>query len=252
MTWNIEGYSRSSLEIRQIVDSYTPSLLFISEPWLFLSDLKVATQLLTPQYKMFLNSDDLYNPDLPLLKSRAHGGTLTLWKAELDPYITILPTQTSRILPILLDYPGYQQTIHVNIYLPTSGRESDFIESLASLQATIDHANESYPSALIYVKGDANACSSPRPNNKRDLVFHQFIQDNAFLPLCFNSHKTYHHFLGSGVSDSSIDVALSSTASSDGTPSASSEILLAVLCSKVKTRTFNSHHDAIITRILLR
>ena len=100
----------------------------MSEPWLFQSDLSLATNLLQTHYKIFLNSDDLYDPDLPLLQSRAHGGTLTMWKSELDPFITILPPQTSRISNIIFDLPEIQTTVHINIYLPTAGRESDFIE----------------------------------------------------------------------------------------------------------------------------
>ena len=73
MTWNIEGYFRNSVEIRQLADSYSPDLIFLSEPWLFQSDVSSATTLLTPEYRVFLNSDDLYDPDLPLIKNRAHG-----------------------------------------------------------------------------------------------------------------------------------------------------------------------------------
>ena len=211
----------------------------------------MATCLLHSQYKMFLNSDDLYDLDLPLLQTRAHGGTLTLWKDELDSFITVLPTFSSRITPIVLDCPGYQTTVHINIYLPTAGRDSDFIEALATLQATIDDANEKYPTALVYLKGDANAACPPRFNNKRDAIFQQFCEDNSFINLSLDGHKTYHHFTGFGISDSNIDVALSTSTSSDGIPSPSSESLLCILCSKEDHRTSNSHHDAIITGIHL-
>ena len=89
-----------------------------------------------------------------------------MWKSELDPFITILPPQKSRISTIIFDPPDIQTTVHINIYLPTAGRESDFIETLATLQATIDEVCDQYPEALIYVKGDANASISPRNNNK--------------------------------------------------------------------------------------
>ena len=101
------------------------------------------------------------------------------------------------------------------------------------------------------MKGDANASISPRNNNKRDQVFTSFCEDNCFIPLDLNNHKTYHHFTGDGISDSSIDVALSSSLSADGTPSPSSEILLQILCCKETLETSNSHHDAILTLIPL-
>ena len=199
---------------------------------------------------MHLNSDDIYDPDLPLLKNRAHGGTLTLWKAELDPFITILASETSRITAIVLDLPGLVTTVHINIYLPTSGKEEEFIATLATLQGVIDDAKEAHPTALIYVKGDANASLIPRPNNKRDQVFKAFVESNEFLQLSLN-HKTYHHFMGNGISDSDIDVCLSSSSSADRTPSSSVEKLLGIVCCKDDVRASNSHHDIILTTIEL-
>ena len=176
-------------------------------------------------------------------------GTLTLWKAELDSYISVLKTHTSRVTGIVLDIPCRQTTVHINIYLPTAGKDSAFMEALASLQATIDEASELHPSALIFIKGDANASLTPRDNNKRDVFFNEFCQDNS-LDSLFLNHKTYHHFTGAGRSDSNIDVLLFSKFSHDGTPSPGTENLEAIICSK-EHDCLNSHHDAIISRVSL-
>ena len=199
---------------------------------------------------MFLNSDDLYDPELPLLKTRAHGGTLTMWREELDSFITVLDTKTSRVTGIILDIPFCQSTVHINIYLPTAGKDSEFMDALATLQATVDEASEVRPTCLLYIKGDANACFSPRDKNKRDHFFQQFCIDNCLDPLFLNNHPTYHHFLGFGESDSSIDVLLSSRVSPDGTPSDNPESLVKILCCK-DNDWLNSHHDAIISEITL-
>ena len=251
LTWNIEGFQRSFLEIRQVLDQNPADLVFLSEPWLFQCDLHQATQLLHHDYKMYLNSDDVYDPELPLLHSRAHGGTLTLWKAELDPFISILPSETSRISAILLDLPEHQTTVHINVYLPTSGKEAEFISTLGTLQVVIEDAKEAHPTALIYVKGDANASVIPRPNNKRDQAFISFCESNRFLSLSLNNHKTYHHFMGDGSSDSNIDVCLSSSTSADGIPSLSKEKLLGILCCKDDVLASNSHHVIILSSIEL-
>ena len=135
---------------------------------MFQADAKLATQLLTPTYSYILNSEDLYDLDLPLSSNQAHGGTLTAWKSNLDPFVTVLTTESSRILPILLELPGFQPTIHINIYLPTSGREKEFIDALANLQNTVDELSEKYPTALVYIRGDANACSSSSLTSTRE------------------------------------------------------------------------------------
>ena len=98
----------------------------------------------------------------------------------------------------------------------------------------------------MYVRGDANASYTPRNNNKRDAVFQHFCVENLLQPVPLN-HKTYHHFQGAGVSDSSIDVLLFSSTTGDGTPAANQENLTQILCCKSDPRIFNSHHDAIIS-----
>ena len=93
---------------------------------------------------------------------------MTLWRKELDPYVTILEPTSSRILVLVLDVPGFQVNIHINIYLPTSGKEEEFMEQLALLEDTIDHINEKYPDSVHYIRGDANASPSPRKDNRQD------------------------------------------------------------------------------------
>ena len=250
LTWNIEGYFRNKFELRQIIDSSNPDLLFLSEPMLFQPDAQIATSLISSTYRFHLNSDDLYDHDLPLLKNKANGGTLTAWKNELDPFVTLLRTDTSRILPILLDIPGYQPTAHINIYLPTSGQDNQYIEELANLQATIDHIYDICPSAIIHIRGDANASFVERLKHKRDKIFKHFCSNNFLEPLSLD-HHTYHHFMGSGSSDSNIDVILSSAFACDGTPAPPNESLLEILCGKVDTRVSNSHHDVVLTVLTL-
>ena len=57
-------------------------------------------------------------------------GTMTLWKNELDPYVTVLEPSSSRILVLVLDKPGHQVNIHINIYLSTAGKEAEFLQDL--------------------------------------------------------------------------------------------------------------------------
>ena len=76
-----------------------------------------------------------------------------MWSHDLDPYITILEPSSSRILTMVLDKPGYQVTIHINIYLSTSGKETEFVQELALLEDTIDAVSEAYPDSIIFIRG---------------------------------------------------------------------------------------------------
>ena len=128
LTWNIEGLSRNVYNLLKIVQDEDPSLICLSEPWLHLPDAEISLENFLPKYKYFLNSEDRHDKLLSLVRCRAHGGTLVLWKKELDPYVTILDPVSSRILALVLDQPGYQISVHITIYLSKSGNDPKFVQ----------------------------------------------------------------------------------------------------------------------------
>ena len=135
LTWNIEGFSRNAFNLLQILQKEDPSFVFISEPWLHLADAPLALQHFLPQYNFFLNSEDRHDPLLSLAKSRAHGGTLVIWKKEIDAYITVVEPSSSHVLALVLDRPGYKTSAHITIYLSTSGKDADFMKDITVLQS---------------------------------------------------------------------------------------------------------------------
>ena len=76
-------------------------------------------------------------PDLPLDTRKAFGGTMVMWRSNLGPYIKLIPTTTTAVLPVIVSLSGFAVTAHVAIYLPTSGKESEFVSALASLEACL-------------------------------------------------------------------------------------------------------------------
>ena len=247
-TWNISGLNRNKYNLLNLIQSSPePSFIFLSEPWLHLSDAPLATDLVSPKYCYYLNSEDRHDSLLSLRYSRAHGGTMAFWLKDLDPYVTVLDPPSSRILCIILDKPGYEISAHLTIYLPTAGKDPDFTEELALLEATVDDIFEKYPACSLYIRGDANASLHPRPGSKRDELFSFFVSHNLLNSVPIN-HPTYHHFMNSGFSDSCIDVLLSSSVTSSGFPNTSTETLLSILCSKT-CDLIDSSHDLLISSL---
>ena len=186
------------------------------------------------------------SPELVLANSLAHGGTLILcWKHSLDQYIKIIEVDTSRFLVVVLNIPGHPLSIHICLYLPTSGRNTEYLEELARLEKTIDDLDSQYPDATIYLRGDANASMIARPGNKRDELFKYFCDKLSLVSTPINEH-TYHHFVGEGKSDSTIDVILQRNCSMI----LPQETILKVLCSK-KESDVDSKHDIIISSFIL-
>ena len=172
-----------------------------------------------------------------------------MWTKDLDPYITILEPSSSHILALILEKPGLQTSVHITVYLPTAGKEAEFVRELSVLQDTIDNVGDNYPDALIFVRGDANASVVCRKGNKRDLLFLHFMEENELHGVPIN-HTTYHHFTNNGLSDSTIDILLFSPLTSGGTKANTVEVLDKLLCGK-SHHCIDSSHDALVSSVLI-
>ena len=75
------------VNLLHIINIHDPALIFHSEPQLFHHDIPLATKLLKARYSCSLNSDNIDVPDLGVTAAKTHGGTMTAWKRQLDPYV---------------------------------------------------------------------------------------------------------------------------------------------------------------------
>ena len=82
--------------------------------------------------------------------------------------------------------------IHVCLYLPTAGKESDFLSDLAKLRIDIDDLSENANDAAVFIKGDGNSSSK---NISRSIVFNNFMNDLGLEKFNFN-HPTLGLFKG--------------------------------------------------------
>ena len=158
-----------------------------------------------------------------------------MWHVSLCPYVTIMPTESSHFQTVLLKPPDAVPSLHTIIYLPTAGKNEEFVTSLVELEAHINDLRSLHPNAPHFIRGDANC----NPNNlSRFNLFSFFCSANSLTRLDLN-HPTYHHFLGDGAFDSEIDVLLHHG-------NDISENLVEIIC-KLDSPFVNSHHDAILS-----
>ena len=188
------------------------------------------------EYNFNLNSADKYDPELPLVKPKAYGGTMVLWKLCLDSSVTIHPVSSPSILPIIFSPPNNPVSIHVSVYLPTHGQDNRFVEELSSLVVCLQELSELFPQAPIYLRGDFNVNVN---NSKRSALLRHFCKDLALLETKLQ-HKTYHHFTGNGRSDSNLDKLISTK------DLAFQERVSKVIC-KLDNPAVDSHHDMILS-----
>ena len=232
-SWNIEGWNRNCHNLLNLVDSSSPSLIFLSEPQLFQCDLPALFSMFDSKFLFHLNSEDSFCPELPLSTRKAKGGTMAMWDCSLDPFIRVLPTSTSAVLPILLSPPGLMPTAHITVYLPTAGRDSEFLSDFAALDAIVSEIVEDF-SCPIYFRGDFNV--NPK-NITRSNLLHHFCDKFSLTNLDLG-HPTHHHFQGGGASDAQLDLLLFRG------PPDQAESLTSISCSLAHP-FIDSHHDLI-------
>ena len=142
--------------LAEVLRTEASSLVFLSEPMMYQSDIGQAMQYLQHDYCYYLNSEDNFDPELPLTKSRAKGGTMVLWRKWLDPYVKVVNVASSAFLPIVVAIPGSHTAVHVALYLPTHGQDTEFVSELANLRNCLDILNTEYSNPCIYINGDGN------------------------------------------------------------------------------------------------
>jgi hypothetical protein len=240
LTWNIESAKKNIFLLKDILEHELPSLVFLSEPQTFQADIGHLMDYLKGDYCYFLNSEDCHTTELPLVSSHAVGGTLCLWRRCLDPFVTVHQVITSSFTPLILALPNHQTSIHIGIYLPTHGKDVEFVSELAELKICIDELVEKHPDAFIFVRGDGNVNAK---NKKRMILLEHFITDLS-LKHVHISHKTYHHFVGDGAFDSNVDILLYSSSL------VNPETVSRIMC-KVENPLILSHHDIILSRFTL-
>ena len=236
LTWNCEGIKNSIFKLKDILSSTKTSFVCLSEPQIYQCDVDQLLQYLEGDYCWHLNSHDLLDPELPLVKSKAIGGTLMLWMKELDPYIEVITTNTTAFLPIVLKMPGLKTSVHISLYLPTHSRDTEFVSDLAELRNCIDDLVTRFTDPILYIRGDGNV----NPNNGVRVTLLQQLLSDYNLARTDLGHLTYHHFVGNGMYDSDIDILLH-TKNENVT-----EAVIKILCKHEHPDIF-SHHDPILS-----
>ena len=164
MTWNIEGFQRNIHNFKELVIYHQPDLIMLSEIQMYKCDAEYCEQFLRGEYKCYVNSEDQFDPELPLRKIKAHGGTMMLWRASYDAFISVIQPPSPAILPVLFSPPNGLPSVHICVYLPTHGLDSQFLDEITKLNTLVYNLVHTYPSAPIYIRGDFNV---NRKNLKR-------------------------------------------------------------------------------------
>ena len=159
-----------------------------------------------------------------------------MWRKDFHPFVEILAPTSSSFLIAIIKYPGLDVSAHLTIYLPTHGKNIDFIAEMAELRNAIDDIIALYNSPILYIRGDSNC----NPKNKHRYNLFLDLLKEYYLKAVEIKHPTYHHFVGDGLFDSCIDVLVHSD------KRLVNEEVVKIVC-KHDYPLILSHHDVIIS-----
>ena len=73
---------------------------------------------------------------------------------------TILPTSSPALLPCMVKLSGCVTSYHIGIYMPTAGKDDDFVSVLSSLDLLLTDIYKKHDGKLpIFIRGDCSVSS---------------------------------------------------------------------------------------------
>ena len=181
------------------------------------------------EYSIQISTPDQFTPPEDRLGRSDHTwhGAAILWHGSIDPNIECIDNTHDRFTGIKLKFSG-ANLLAISAYLPTSGKDDDFLSCLGQLSCFITDNIVNIDTVLIGMDSNCSEKSTPR----RIRGFQQFCHDNKLLKIC-HSEPTFHH--SNGLSSSNIDFFLISERSADNLYNISSQ------CNQDHPQNFSSH-----------
>ena len=209
-------------------------------------DLQPILEHFRGAYEMHLNSEDVHDMDLPLTHPKAKGGTCIMWKTSISPFVKILPTSSPSFVSVMVTPPGILPSVHTAVYLPTAGKDGEWLATLVELEDHVMMNVEKYGDLAIFLRGDFNGSGKNKTRfSTLSAVISRLKLAKVKLP-----HPTYHHFTGCGESDSDLDLLLYGGGGGGGGGAGDGltveETLVNIQC-KFQHPLMFSHHDLIVS-----
>ena len=199
---NIEGYNRNKYYLSKLLKQ-SFSLIFIQEHWLpeynacsvISSDFK-DYQFLTTSSDSFISPEDVLKISGPTWHGTALG-----WHSSLQNKISKIPVVSTRFCGVRLEVND-QSILAYTAYLPTSGKDLEFLEEIDKF--IYDIQQNATSSSSIIIGMDANV--SGKSSDRRRKAFESLLQTFNLESIFGTNIHTFHH--NNGISESQIDYIL--------------------------------------------
>ena len=197
----MEGFFRNYFYLSQTLSSSAPKLVFLQEIWAPHHQESLLNSKF-PNYSAQISTPDQFTNPEDRLGTPDHTwhGVAILWHDSLASSVLHVLNTNARFTGIKVKFEGLS-ILAISLYLPTTGRDEEFIECLAELSDYIIENNVDTGTTLI---GTDSNCSD-KSSARRIQAFRHFCEEHQLLKVSY-SGPTFHHT--NGHSTSNIDYFL--------------------------------------------
>ena len=180
---------------------FQPKILFLQEIWVSYH-AEASLNSIMQDYSIQISTPDQYIPVEDKLSNNDHTwhGAAVLWHDSLNSHIINLKNTHERFTAIKLNLSG-QPVLAVSAYLPTAGKDDEFLECIAELSNFI-HENTAR-NVTVLIGTDCNC--SEKSSSRRSASFQLFCNQHDLVQISCRE-PTFHH--SNGLSSSNIDCFL--------------------------------------------
>ena len=181
---------------------YEPIFVFFQEHWIPHHDAPVILKSDFPNYNFLTTSEDMFIPteDLLLNAGPVWQGTAIGWSMDIDMHVTKLPVISERFCGIQYkDVNSGYDILAYSVYMPTAGKDSEFLEVMSSLSVDIT-ANRTTDTTIL-IGCDSN--QSKKSTNRRTSAMNKFLDEYDLSSILTSDKPTFHH--NNQTSESKID-----------------------------------------------
>ena len=227
-----------------MIQKFKPLFIFLQETWLPDHEANILANdfkdydFITTSADMFEHTDDLVLKPGPVWHGTALG-----WKKSLDKCITKLPVICERFCSVKYVDPVSKTTVILySTYLPTSGQDDEFLESLTLLNIDLSNHITDAENPAVVIGADTNVSS--KSTRRRYTAMQKFFNTYSLKTILTDLEPTFHH--NNQSSESQIDHIFFSVPED-------SKLRLALkchLCLKQNSSNLSSH-DVLVGEMVL-
>ena len=235
MSFNIEGYQRNKYYLSGIIRDYKPVFVCLQEHWLPDYQTEIIQNefsnynFITTASNMFGNAEDKLLENGPVWHGTALG-----WLKVHDRFVSRLAIISDRFCGVKL----YDRILVYSVYLPTSGQDDLFLETLSHLSYDIENNIEGTVKIIIGADTNESLKSSKRRINAMELFRIKYNMKSILV----DDKPTFHH--NNQTSESQIDHILFTETSDMNVE------LIKHLC-KIDNSVNLSSHDALVAKVVV-